>query len=101
MSLLTFLKKAFGDMKKSAQSQHEADKANLRAVKAESRASFEENRGRNTLKRAKAEAKRSWDDAHLSPSEREAKMEEARRLQIAEAEARIKAADERYEAAKK
>ena len=40
-----FIKKAFDDMKKSAKKQHEVDKANFDAVKAESRASFEENRG--------------------------------------------------------
>ena len=52
-----FFKKAFKDMGESAKSQHEVDKANLNAVKAESRANFEENRGTNTLKKAKSQAK--------------------------------------------
>ena len=33
-----FLKKAFEDMKESARAQHEVDKANFAAVKAESKA---------------------------------------------------------------
>lgn len=36
-----FLKKAFNDMKESAKAQHEVDKANFEAVKAESKANFE------------------------------------------------------------
>lgn len=37
-----FFKKAFRDMKESAKAQHEVDKANFAAVKAESRAQWEE-----------------------------------------------------------
>ena len=37
-----FLKKAFNDMKESAKAQHEVDKANFAAVKAESKAQWEE-----------------------------------------------------------
>ena len=73
-----FFKKAFRDMKESAKAQHEVDKANFHAVKAESKANFEENRGTNTLKRAKANAKKSWEDAKLSPAERKQKMQEER-----------------------
>lgn len=36
-----FFKKAFQDMKESAQAQHEVDKANFAAVKAESKAQWE------------------------------------------------------------
>lgn len=36
-----FLKKAFNDMKESAKAQHEVDKANFEAVKAENKANFE------------------------------------------------------------
>jgi len=64
------LGKAFKDMKASAKAQHEVDRAEFEAVKAESRANFEENRGRNTFKKAKADAKKIWDDAHMSLSER-------------------------------
>lgn len=37
-----FLKKAFNDMKESAKEQHQIDKENFEAVKADSKARFEE-----------------------------------------------------------
>lgn len=95
-----FFKGAFKDMAENTKAQHEVDKANLAAVKAESRANFEENRGTNTLKRAKAMAKQSWDDAHMSPAERTAKTREEQQKQIEEANERVKAANERYAACK-
>ena len=101
MGIKAFFKKAFGDMKASAKAQHEVDKAEFEAVKAESRANFEENRFHNTYAKAKADAKKNWDDAHMSPSERAAKENEAREARIAEAKARTEAANERYENAKK
>ena len=94
------LKKAFKDMGESAKAQREVDKANFAAAKAEAKATFEENRGSNTFKRVKAQAKQSWDDAHMSPAERTAKIREEQQKQIEEANDRIKAANERYEAAK-
>ena len=96
-----FFKKAFKDMKDSAKAQHAVDKANFEAVKAESKADFEENRGRNTFAKAKADAKKSWDDAHMTPSERAEKMQKEREEKIAEAKARTEAANERYNGAKK
>lgn len=54
-----FLKQAFEDMKDSAKAQHEIDKANFEAVKAQSKANFEANRGKATLERVKAQAKKS------------------------------------------
>ena len=96
-----FLKKAFNDMKESAKAQHEVDKANFEAAKAESKANFEENRGHNTFSKAKADAKKSWYDAHMTPSERRAKKQAEREEQIKEANARTATAKERYEAAKK
>lgn len=96
-----FFKRAFKDMKESAKAQHEVDKAEFEAVKAESKASFEENRGRNTFAKAKADAKKSWDEAHMSPSERAAKEQEARDASIAEAKARTEEAVARYNMAKK
>jgi len=96
-----FFKKAFQDMKESAKAQHQVSKAEFEAVKAESKANFEENRGRNTYAKAKAEGKKSWDDAHMSPAERNAKMQEEREMRIAEAKARTAAAAARYDAAKK
>ena len=95
-----FFKKAFREMKEDAKAQHEVDKANFEAAKAEARANFEENRGSNTFKKAKAMAKKSWDDAHMSPQERREKIRTKQVEQIAEAKARTKAAQERTAAAK-
>ena len=96
-----FFKKAFKDMKESAKAQHEVDKANWDAVKAESKANFEENRGYNTFAKAKADAKKNWDDAQMGPSERAAKAQEERNAQIAEANKRREAAEERIQNAQK
>ena len=101
MGIKEFFKKAFGDMKRSAQAQHEVDKAEFAAAKAEARANFEENRGRNTFAKAKADAKKNWDDAHMSPAEREAKAEEEREAKIKAANKRIEEANARYDAARK
>lgn len=101
MAIKEFFKNALEDMKESAKAQHEVDKANFEAVKAESRANFEENRGHNTYARAKAEAKQHWDDAHMSPAERAEAMQRERQEQIAAAKERTAAANERLEAAKK
>lgn len=95
------LVKAFKDMKAGAKAQHEVDKANLEAVKAESKANFEENRGHNTYAKAKADAKQVWDDAHMTPAQRAEKMQAEREQQIADAKARTEAAEERIENAKK
>ncbi len=95
-----FFKDAFNDMKENAKSQHEVDKANFQAAKAEARANFEENRGTNTWKKAKAQAKQSWDDTHMTPAERTAKIREEQKKQIEEANERIRLANERYNAAK-
>ena len=51
--------------------------------------------------KAKADAKKTWDEAHMTPSERAAKMQEERDAAIAEANARTEAANARYEATKK
>ena len=96
----SFFKNAFKDMKESTIAQHEVDKANFRAAKAEAKANFEENRGSNTFKRAKAMAKESWDDAHMSPAERTAKVRAEQQKQIEVANERIRKANERYEAAR-
>ena len=74
-----FFKKAFADMKESAKAQHEVDKANFAAVKAESRANFEE---------AKAMGK---------PETRKAMMQAQRDEQIREANERKAAAEERIQ----
>lgn len=99
--MANFIKKAFEDMKESAKAQHAADKAEFKAAKAEAKANFEENRGRNTFAKAKADAKKNWDDAHMSPSERTAKMREENAARAAAAKERTKVANARYDAAKK
>ncbi len=79
--MFKFLKKAFQDMKQSAKAQREVDKANLAATKAESKA--------------------TWEEAKMSPARRQAKMQEEREAQIAQANERKAIADERIENAKK
>ena len=76
-----FFKKAFADMKESAKAQHEVDKANLAAVKAENKAQIEEARAMRNPETRKA----------MMQAERDAQIEEANKRK-AEAEARIKAA---------
>ena len=78
-----FFKKAFKDMKESAAAQHQVDKANLAAVKAESKAQWEE---------AKAMG---------NPEVHKAKMQAARDKQIAEANARKTQAEARIDSLKK
>ena len=101
VALAAGLGKAFSDLKKSAREQHEVDKAEFAAAKAEAKANFEENRGRNTYAKAKADAKKSWDDAHMTPAERNAKMQKERDEKIVAAKARTEAANARYNEAKK
>lgn len=95
-----FFKKAFREMGESAKAQHAVDKANFEAVKAESRANFEENRFTNSLARAKAQGKKSWEEAKMSPAERQEKIREEQAKQIEEANARKLEAEERIAEAK-
>ena len=81
MGIKAFFKKAFADMKESTKAQHEVDKANFAAAKAEAKANFEE--------------------ARMSPSQRQAKMQQERDAQIAAANERKAAADARIDEAKK
>ena len=83
MGIIAFFKKAFSDMKKSAKAQHEVDKANMAATKAESRAQWEE-------------AKAMGD-----PARREEVFQAQRNKQIAEANERKAAAEARINAVKK
>ena len=78
--LVAGLGKAFASMKEGAKAQHEVDKANFAA--------------------AKAEAKANWEEAKMSPSQRQAMIQEKRDAQIAEANERKAAADARIDAAK-
>lgn len=77
---VNFFKRAFHDMKDSAKAQHEVDKANFAAVKAESKAQWEE-------------AKAMHD-----PKKRKALMQAERDEQIAAAKARISEAQSRIDA---
>ncbi|MBQ8496833.1 MAG: hypothetical protein IJ489_05175 [Clostridia bacterium] len=83
MSIKTFFKNAFSDMKADAKAQHEVDKANMAAVKAESKAQWEE---------AKAMGK---------PETHKAMMQKQRDEQIADAKKRETAAKSRIDTAKK
>lgn len=76
----TFFKNAFKDMKEDAKAQHEVDKANFQAVKAESKA--------------------TWEEAKMSPKARREKMNKERQEQIAIAKQKKAEADARIEAAK-
>ncbi len=78
--MFEFFKRAFSDMKRNAKAQHEVDKANFKAAKAEARATFEE--------------------AKMSPSARQELMQKERDEQIAAANKRAAAAQERIDAAK-
>lgn len=91
----SFFSRAFADMKESAKMQYKVDKANFNAVKAESKANFEENRGKNTFKKAKEEAKASWEDAKMSPKERQDKIKKQQKEAIEAANIRREVAEEK------
>lgn len=80
MGIKSFFRNAFNDMKNNAHAQHEADKATMSAVKAESRAQWEEAKAMGDTKR------------------RNTVMQAQRDKQIAEAEARKEAAEARISA---
>ena len=81
MEIKSFFAGAFDDMKKSAQAQHEVDKANFEAVKTESKANFEE--------------------AKCDPKAQEAKRQLERNDQIIAAKQRTSEAQERINIANK
>ena len=80
MGIKAFFKKAFSDMKESTKAQHEVDKANFAAVKAESKANWEEAKAMGT------------------PETRKTMMQEERDKQIAEAKKRQEEAQARIDA---
>lgn len=63
-----FFKRAFRDMKESAQRQHEIDKANFEATKLESKASFQEHK-RKSSPAARKESERERMDRQLKAAE--------------------------------
>ena len=83
MGIKAFFGKAFADMKESTKAQHEVDKANFAAVKAESKAQWEE---------AKAMSK---------PATHKKMMQSQRDEQIAAAQQRQAEAQARIDATKK
>ena len=83
MGIKTFFKNAFKDMKESTKAQHEVDKANWNAAKAESKAQWEE---------AKAMGK---------PETRKKVMQAQRDEQIAAAQKRQAEAQARIDVTKK
>ena len=80
MGIKNFFKNAFGDMKKNAKAQHEVDKANFAAAKAESRA--------------------TWEEAKMSPAALQDLMQKERDAQIKAANERTAAAEARINNAK-
>ena len=80
MGIKAFFKKAFNDMKENTKAQHEVDKANFAATK--------------------AEAKATWEEAKMSSSQRQARLQKERETQIASANERKTAAEARIDAAK-
>ena len=83
MGIKTFFKNAFADMREDAKAQHEVDKANWNATKAESKAQWVE---------AKAMSK---------PDTRKKMMQAQRDEQIADAQQRQAEAQARIDATKK
>ena len=80
MKIKDFFKNAFRDMKESAKAQREVDKANFVAVKAEAKANFEEAKASSGIDAGKAKRQ----------AEREAQIAAANERRIA-AEERIRA----------
>ena len=78
MGVKTFFKNAFADMKANAKAQHEVDKANMAATKAESRAQWEEAKAMGDPARRNA----------IMQAQRDEQIAEANKRK-AEAEARI------------
>ena len=72
MGIKAFFKKAFGDMKDSAKAQHEVDKANMAAVKAESKAQWEEAKAIGDPNRRKAVFQAQRDEQIAAAQQRQA-----------------------------
>ena len=81
MGLKEFFKKCFADIKQSAKDQHEVDKANFAAVKAESKA--------------------QWEEAKRTPKQLQEAMRQQQAEQIAAAKQREAEANERIAGARK
>ncbi len=79
--IVEFFKNSFVDMKESAKAQHEVDKAQFAAVKAESRANYEE-----------AKAMGKCETRRISEQKKRDELISQANLRIKEAETRTRAA---------
>ena len=84
MAVKEFFQNAFNDMKENAKAQHEVDKANLAAAKAESKAQWEEAKAIGNAEMRKAEIQKHHEAQIAEANER-----------ISQAQARINAAKRR------
>ena len=75
MGVKQFFKNAFSDMKADAKAQHEVDKANLAAVKAESKANFAEAKAMGKTETRKAIMQAQRDEQIKEANERKAAAE--------------------------
>ena len=75
MGIKAFFKKAFGDMKESTKAQHEVDKANMAAVKAESKAQWEEAKAIGDPNRRKAVFQAQRDEQIAAAQQRQAEAQ--------------------------
>lgn len=100
MSERNIIKEGFESMKQSAREQSKIDKANFEAEKANAKANFEENRGKNTFRKAKQNAHESWERAKLNPEEKERERSEKRARELEAANKRKSDAENRLLKAK-
>ena len=75
MGIKTFFKNAFADMTANAKAQHEVDKANMAATKAESRAQWEEAKAMGDPARRNAVMQAQRDEQIAEANKRKAKAE--------------------------
>ena len=75
MGIKTFFKNAFSDMKANAKAQHEVDKANMAATKAESRAQWEEAKAMGKPETLKKVMQAQRDEQIVEANKRKAEAE--------------------------
>ena len=75
MGIKTFFKNAFSDMKANAKAQHEVDKANMAATKAESKAQWEEAKAMGKPETRKKVMQAQRDEQIVEANKRKAEAE--------------------------
>ena len=75
MGIKAFFKNAFSDMKANAKAQHEVDKANMAATKAESRAQWEEAKAMGKPETRKKVMQAQRDEQIVEANKRKAEAE--------------------------